>query len=196
MPYSVSTPQDPEPSAEETDDDAPADLGPRLAGLESGLREIGRQLAAAAERAAARERVIDRQHAEIERLRAEQRGGQLRPTVVDLCRLRNDLLRQAETLPVEMTGRDVADLLRSYADTVEEALERCGVVVARPQVGAAFVPGRQQVVAVVATDEPERDGTVAWVVQDGYEDLDGAVVAPGRIEVHRRVTTEKEGTDG
>lgn len=173
----------------------PAELDLRLAAVESALTEVAQRFAGESDRALARERVIDRQHAEIERLRSAERAGQLRPVVTDLCRLRNGLLRQAGTVPAEMTGPQVATLLNSFAATVEEMLERCGVVALPGEVGAAFAPSRQQVAAVVEIDDPERDGTVAEVVQDGYAEIDsGRVVVPARIRLHRYVT--KETTDG
>lgn len=173
----------------------PVELDLRLAAVEATLAEVVQRFAGESDRALARERVIDRQHAEIERLRSLERAGQLRPVVTDLCRLRNGLLRQAGTVPAEMTGPQVATLLESFAATVEEMLERCGVVVLPEEVGAAFASSRQQVAAVVEIDDPERDGTVAEVVQDGYAEIDGGkVVVPARIRLHRYVTKEK--TDG
>lgn len=184
------------PSREEPHPDEPAtdptpardavDLDRRLGAIEAGLDQLCRRLADESDRAAARERIIDRQHEEIQRLRSVERVGQLRPVVTDLCRLRNGLLRQAATVPAEMTGPKVADLLRSFVDEIEEALERCGVVVLPPEPGTPFTPGRQQVAAVVETADPLLDGTVAAVVQDGYVELDGGkVVLPARITVHR-----------
>ncbi|MBV8994154.1 MAG: nucleotide exchange factor GrpE [Pseudonocardiales bacterium] len=170
----------------------PAELTARLTGLEAGLTEMARQFASENARALARERVIDRQHAEIERLRGIERTGQLRPVVTDLCRLRNGLLRQAGTIPAEMTGPQVATLLESFAATVQETLERCGVTVLLQEAGAAFAPSRQQVASVVEINDPERDGTVAEVVQDGYAEIAGGkVVVPARVKVHRYVTKEK-----
>ncbi len=185
----------------------PAELDLRLAAIQTTLAELTQRFAGESDRALARERVIDRQHEEIERLRSVERAGQLRPVVTDLCRLRNGLLRQAETVPAEMTGPQVQTLLDSFAATVAEMLERCGVVVLPREVGAAFAPSRQQVAAVVEIDESERDGTVAEVVQDGYAEIDGGkVVIPARIRLHRCVTREtrvleetsvtKEETDG
>jgi len=170
----------------------PAELTARLTALEAGLTEMARQLASESARALARERVIDRQHAEIERLRGIERAGQLRPVVTDLCRLRNGLIRQAGTVPAEMTGPQVATLLESFAATVQETLERCGVAILPQEAGAAFAPSRQQVASVVEINDPERDGTVAEVVQDGYAEIAGGqVVVPARVKVHRYVTKEK-----
>jgi len=171
------------------------DVAVHLAGIESALIDVALQLGLEADRAAARERVIDRQHEDIERLRSVERAGQLRPVVTDLCRLRNDLLRQAETVPGEMTGPQVATLLGSFAGVVEDALERCGVAVLPRGQDAAFVPGQQQVAETVEVDDPRLDGTIAAVVQDGYAEIDGGkVVAPARITLHRAVTSDETGT--
>lgn len=173
------------------------DFDARLAAIEVALGAVTARLADEADRAAARERIIERQHEEVERLRSVARAGQLRPVVIDLCRLRNGLLRQAATVPAEMTGPKVAELLASFADEVEEALERCGVAVSTQEPGSAFAPGLQQVAAVVDTDDPARDGTVAGVVQDGYLEIDGGrVVVPARITVHRLTQKIKETIDG
>lgn len=177
-----------EPAAAAVEDALPLpnELDLQLAAIQATLAEVAARFTDESDRALARERVIDRQHEEIERLRSVERAGQLRPVVTDLCRLRNGLLRQAETVPAEMTGPQVQTLLDSFAATVAEMLERCGVAVLPREVGAAFAPSRQQVAAVVEIDESERDGTVAEVVQDGYAEIDGGkVVIPARIRLLR-----------
>lgn len=181
------------------------ELGRRLAAVESAVGGLVEAVEAGNDRAVARERVIDRQHQEIERLRSVERVGTMRPVVTDLCRLRNDLLRQAATLGRGTTVEQFADLLRSYADSVEETLDRCGVGVQPRVVGALFEPGRQQVAGVVEVHGPELDGTVAEVLQDGYSEIDGGkVVVPARITLRRAVAVgpdgvgngTKENTDG
>ncbi|MGH3923018.1 MAG: nucleotide exchange factor GrpE [Pseudonocardiaceae bacterium] len=170
----------------------PTELGFRLAAIETTLAELAARFASESDRALARERVIDRQHAEIERLKSVERAGQLRPVVTDLCRLRNGLLRQAETVPDGMTGPRIASLLDSFAATAAEALERCGVAVLPREVGTVFAPSRQQVAAIVEIDDPERDGTVAEIVQDGYAEIDGGkVVIPARVRLNRYVTEDR-----
>jgi molecular chaperone GrpE len=164
----------------------PAEPVLRLAAIEEALLNLTLRFAGESDRALARERVIDRQHEEIERLRSIERAGQLRPVVTDLCRLRNGLRRQAGTVPAEMTGSQVANLLDSFAATVEETLERCGIAVLPCAVDAAFESKRHRVVGVVEIDDPGRDGTVAEVLQDGYAEIDGGkVVVEARIRLHR-----------
>jgi molecular chaperone GrpE len=162
------------------------DPGARLLTVEAHLAAIRERLDEDTARAAARERVIDRQHEEIQRLRSAERSGVLRPVVTDLYRLRNDLLRQAATVPAAITGEQARELLRSFADEVTDALERCGVGVLPDAAGADVEPGRHQVATVVPTDDRERDGTVACVVSDGYTEIDtGRVIAPARVRVYR-----------
>ena len=73
----------PESAVEAQEEDGPAPEGAvdeptvdaRLAAVEEALAALARRHDSEAERAAARERVIDRQHADIERLRAVERAG-------------------------------------------------------------------------------------------------------------------------
>jgi molecular chaperone GrpE len=161
------------------------ELGARLAAVEAGLAAVLEQLTDAAARAAARERVIDRQHAEIERLRSAERGGLLRPVVTDLSRLRNDLLRQAARTP-DAGGGQLRALLRSYADDVGDALERCGVVALPDPTGGPAEPARHHVAGVAPTTDEQRAGTVAELLADGYLETDtGRVVVPARVTVYR-----------
>lgn len=183
-------------------DPAPPDLpaeeplaSDHVARIDLSLAAIARQMGLESERAAFRERIIDRLHGDIERMRATERSGLLRPVVTDLCRLRNDLLRQAGTVPAEMTAAQVAALLASFADVVGDALERCGVGVLSTSSGASFEPGRHQVVGRVEKDEPALDGTVAAVIADGYAEIDsGKVVVPARVTVHRYVPSRTDET--
>jgi molecular chaperone GrpE (heat shock protein) len=89
----------------------------------------------------------------------------------------------------------MAALLESFAASVEDTLLGCGVEVLPREVGAPFTPRRQQVARVVEVDDPERDGTVAEVVQDGYAEIDGGrVVAPARVVVHRAPARDTNAT--
>lgn len=174
-----------------------AAVAARLEQVEVLLTALSRRRDDEAERAAARERVIERQHADIERLRADERFGLLQPVLVDLCALRNDLLRQAATLPADLSIERMAGLLRSFADTVEDTLLRCGVEALPREVGTPFAPRRQRVVRVVGIDDPERDGTVAEVVQDGYAEITGdRVVLPSRVAVHRVGASPAQDSNG
>lgn len=140
------------------------ELADRLAAVEAALT-------AEHDRATARERVIDRLHEENQRLRSDEQRLLLLPVLTDLRRLHADLRRQAGSLPAQMSIEQVSDLLGSFAFSVEAALDRCGVQVTRPELGTSFDPRRHRAIATVPAADPEFDGTIAAVREDGYLDL-------------------------
>jgi len=152
--------------------------------LAGSVGELVEQVRAHHARAHARERVIDRLHAEVERLRTGEQGLLLRPVVTDLQRLRTDLLHQAATLSSRVDQKQAAALLESFALSVELALERCGSVPIRPSVGAEFSAREHRAVKLVEAASPEEDGTIAAVVADGYLDTStDRVTVPARVHV-------------
>jgi molecular chaperone GrpE len=154
--------------------------------LFSALTEQVAQLAVAAERyharAEHREGVIDHLHAEVEMLRRGERRGLLRPLLVEMCRLRNDLLRQADDLPGDFDADRARLLLRSYADSVELALEDGGVATFAPEQGDQFQPRMHRRVGGQPTSDPDLTGCVARVRRTGYLDIDSnAPIAPAEV---------------
>lgn len=162
------------------------DVAVALRSVEAALVEVRTELANANERAAARERVIDRLHEENQRLRTGERQLLLRPIVVDLYRLRADLLRQAPTLPASITAEQVGALLESFAYSVEQALERCGVHPIRPAPGDEFDPRQHRATGIAPAGDLGQDGRVAEVLSDGYVDsIDGRVLTPAEVRLAR-----------
>lgn len=159
-----------------------------LGELRTSLVSLEAHAAKDHDRAQAREAVIDRLHAELERLRAGEMRALLRPAVTDLRRLREDLLTQARSVPEAMTRDEVTALLESYADSVVLILERCGIVAVRPARETRFDPRQHQVSDIAETGDRGLDGLVAGVVTDGYAEADGGrPVAPARVIVYRHV---------
>ena len=182
---SVDGPAAPAATAD-PDGPAPSDGDDRMDGLVAAMGDLAQAVAASEERAQARERVIERLFEENDRLRAGERLTVLRPVVVDLQRLRNDLLRQAATLPETMTAPQMSELLRSFAFDAEQTLERCGVEVIRPEVGSAFDPMRHRAAAAVAAPTPDLDTSIAEVLSDGYLDtLGGRAISSASVRVYR-----------
>jgi len=123
-------------------------------------------------RAEHREGVIDRMHAELEQLRRGERRSMLRPLLTEVCRLRDDLLRQAAQLPDDFGPDQAASLLRSYADSMEIALADNGVVIYQPEPSEAFAPRSQRAVGKTPTEDGVLVGCVATVRKSGYRDLE------------------------
>ena len=123
-------------------------------------------------RAEHRESVIDHLRDEVERLRRGERRGLLRPLLAEICRLRNDLLGQADGLPNDYDAEQAARLLRSYADSVELTLENSGVVAFEPDTGTPFDPRMHRRVGAEPTRDPALLGRIARVRRCGYLDVD------------------------
>ena len=198
MPGLRGEPTSAEPAAEiETEpQEEQADPEPDpVAALTDAVAELAKEINAHHARAAARERVIDNLHAEVERLRVGERNLALRPITTDLQRLRTDLLRQAGELPAGIGRTQVAHLLESFALTAEQTLERCGVVPIRPEPGTGFAARQHRAIKVLSTTNPAEDGKIAEVRADGYLDTaTDRVTDPARVVVWQ-LTTAPELTE-
>jgi molecular chaperone GrpE (heat shock protein) len=158
--------------------------------VEELLEAIRAELVTSRERAAARERVIDRLHDDNQRLRAGERQLVIAPLLTDLQRLRNDLLHQGSALPAQLPAEKVTELLESFAYTVELTLDRFGVRVVRPEVGDLFDLHRHRAAGVEPAERPELDNTVAAVLEDGYhDDIAGRSLRPAVVRVLRWAAT-------
>ena len=157
----------------------PVDL---LTRIFTAVQEVAESAGRYHARAEQRERVIDHLHSEVDRLRRGERRGLLRPLLVELCRLRNDLLRQAEGLPDDFDAEQARLLLRSYADSVEIALEDSGVITFTPGEGDSFEPRMHRKVGGEPTSDPAATGRVARVRRTGYLDVDANIpIAPAEV---------------
>jgi molecular chaperone GrpE len=142
-------------------------------------------------RAEHREGVIDHLHSEVDTLRRGERRGLLRPLLVEICRLRNDLLRQADDLPPDFDAERTRLLLRSYAESIELALEDNGVVTYSPEEGASFEPRMQRRVGGEPTSDPAATGRVARVRRHGYLDIEANTpIAPAEVVLFSAVSTD------
>jgi molecular chaperone GrpE len=144
----------------------------QMAVIAASVRELAEASQAYHARAQQREEVIDHLHAEVDRLRRGERRALLRPLLAELCRLRNDLLRQAAELPADFDAGRAALLLRSYAESMELALDNSGVVSFAPGSGDAFDPRMHRRVGTEPAAEPALAGRIARVRRDGYLDVD------------------------
>jgi molecular chaperone GrpE (heat shock protein) len=170
--------------------DAAAETGGESPGshVMSEIRGVLRELAGSAERyhtrAEQREGVIDHLRSEVEVLRRGERRGLLRPLLADVCRLRNDLLRQAADLPADYDAAKAAGLLVSYAESIQLTLEANGVVTYAPDGGEPFDPRMHRRVAGQASADPALAGRIAAVRCDGYLDIEAnSPIAPAEVSV-------------
>jgi molecular chaperone GrpE len=170
------------------DDPAAPTAEELLTGISATLREVAGQSGRYHARAEQRESVIDLLRSELEVLRRGERRGLLRPLLADLCRLRGDLLSQSAALPADFDAAKAADLLRSYAETVELTLDSNGVVSYAPEGGERFDPRLHRRVGGEPTDDPALTGRIAAVRRVGYLDIEAnSPIAPAEVTVFAAV---------
>jgi molecular chaperone GrpE (heat shock protein) len=126
-------------------------------------------------RAAHRETVIDNLHAEVEKLRTGERRGTIRPLLMSVARIRDDLMRQAADLPGDFDAVRAQKLLHSFADSIEIVLDDYGVSTATPAVGDEFDARRHKAVSSTPTADVALVRTIASVRRDGYQDIEAGV---------------------
>lgn len=187
-------PTPPEPTLPEL---GPGEAEPAAGELLAQVAAATQEIAAAANRyharAEQREGVIDYLRSELDQLRRGERRGLLRPVLAELCRLRDDLLKQAATLPADFSADKAADLLRSYAETIELTLENNGVVTYAPDSGDPFNPRLHRRISGAPTTDPALAGQVAGIQRDGYLDIEAnSPIAPAEVSVYAVTTGEQE----
>lgn len=164
------------PESEPMDFMAKEDTAPDvLEELKITVDQLVAEMAKHHQRASHREVVIDNLHDELEALRTGDRRSTIRPLLVAVSRLRDDLLRQVGGLPEDFDVVRARRLLESYADTIEITLEDYGVETYRPEVGDEFDGRRHRVVSSVPTSDPLLVRHVAQVKSDGYLDAEASL---------------------
>jgi molecular chaperone GrpE len=165
--------------------DPPDHTGALLVTISESMERLATSAERYHARAEQREGVIDHLRDEVDRLRRGERRGLLRPLLVEMCRLRNDLLRQAEDLPGDFDADRARLLLRSYAESVELALEDGGVATFAPEKGDRFDPRMHRRVGGETSDDAEAVGRIARVRRSGYLDVDtNTPIAPAEVVLY------------
>jgi molecular chaperone GrpE (heat shock protein) len=168
-------------SAEVAAGDPPRAPTPDLA---AAVRELASSADRFHDRSEQREGVIDYLRSELEVLRRGERRGLLRPLLADMCRLRNDLLRQAARLPADYDAERAAGLLMSYAESIQLTLESNGVVTYVPDEGDSFDPRKHRKVKNEDSADPTMTGRIARVERDGYLDIEAnSPITPAEVVI-------------
>jgi molecular chaperone GrpE len=166
-----------------TSPEAGADVTAALSDLATRCGQIEGQLAEFHQRSAHRETVIDRLHAENQRLGSGLGRIILEPVVTDLIRLHDQLTAEARRL--EEGGQDQR-LIWSFADDVAQILDRCGIDMFSAEPGDPFDRERHRALAVVACEDDAQDNTVAEVVATGFAEREtGRVRRAAQTRVHK-----------
>lgn len=180
--------------AERLDDDSSAEppdqaqlIGSaELARISARLDDLLAQGAEYHRRSVHREAVIDRLHAENQKLRDEIRTSVFDPITADLMRLYDSFRRDADRLAASGGDPRLAKLMASYADDVELILDRCGLEPFSAAAGEGFRRGDHVVADTVETSDPARRDQMAEVIAVGFRDrITGQVKRPLRGKFYR-----------
>jgi molecular chaperone GrpE (heat shock protein) len=184
----------PAPDDEPASAPTPADAADLLAGMSQAVQRLADAAERYHARAEQRESVIAHLSSEVDRLRRGDRREILRPVLTELCRLRNDLLRQAHGLPDDFSADRATLLLRSYADSVEMLLDANGIATFSADTGDAFDPRMHRRVSGEPAADAAVAGRIAGVRKDGYLDLEtGKPLAPAEVVIFTVSATETAG---
>jgi molecular chaperone GrpE len=140
-------------------------LSRRLDGLQTILeRELRAEVA--------RERVIDRLHAELQEYKQDLLLKVQRPLFIDLIQLHDDVGKMIEAQEAEGAEPDRGSVVRGVLEPIQTAIEdilyRQGVEPFAVE-GDGFDPRRQRAVATVATADAWRNKTIAVRLRKGFQ---------------------------
>ncbi len=142
-----------------------------------------------------KDKQIDALHDELQKHKRGLLAKMIRPLLVGLVRLHDDLGRMVEDLrrepPEELTPERFYDVLEGFQDDVEIVLEENGVSIFL-EPGERFEPRRQTSRRTVESDDEQRIGTIARRVRPGFEQ-DETLLQKERVDVYvRRVAAPGE----
>jgi molecular chaperone GrpE len=132
---------------------------------------------------ATREKIVDRLHAELQEYKNDLLLKMLRPVLVDLIQLHDDMGKLAAAVDAaDPASERVGRLVAGFQQGVEDILYRQGVEAFRVD-GEAFDPRQQRAVSAVPNDDPARSRTIAARLRPGFR-LDDRVIRPEVVSVH------------
>jgi molecular chaperone GrpE len=179
-------PQDDTPVAFETNDTVLMDAVQQLLGAMEQLRQ---DFDAKIKYDAGKERQIDSLHSELQAYRTGLYFKILRPVILDLISMHDDLSRLIDGIPSGEGMVSVAQVLKnlqSFQSTIEEILQRNGVEPYSVE-GETFVSGRQRALQAVETTESSLDKQIARRVSKGFE-YDEKILRPELVMTYRSVS--------
>ncbi len=139
---------------------------------------------------ASKERQIDSLHQDLQEYRAGLHFRILRPLILDLISMHDDIGRLIESTQRSeemISTAQVLNNLASFQTTVEEILQRNGVE-AYSLEGETFVSGKQRSLQAIETSEPGLHRQIARRVSRGFE-YEDRVLRPELVMTYRSASS-------
>lgn len=134
-----------------------------------------------------RERVIDRLHEENQGLKNGERERALKPLLLDLIWLFDDLGKTAAEYAAREDATSAARDFALYRDAVSDVLAKQGVETYHVAPGDAFDKTAHRVLGTVPTEDAAADRQVVRVLRSGFRS-DHQVIRSAEVEVFRFTT--------
>jgi molecular chaperone GrpE (heat shock protein) len=147
---------------------------------------IGAELAGLHEQSRFLNQILDRLHAENERLRRAESQKSLPPVVREMIKLADDWRSRGAVLRsrTEPSGAEPAQLCDEIVEDISMILDRQGIEEFRPEPGATFDRHEHRAVGTRGTHDRTLDGTVAEMRRPGYR-VDGRVMRFAEVVVFK-----------
>nr|BBH86992.1 hypothetical protein KTC_17430 [Thermosporothrix sp. COM3] len=190
--FKTQEPQPDEPEAANPgvtpeDDQAPAALAEhvlaQLRDLQTEMQGLRRDFDTKLKYDASKGQLIDSLHSELQDYRAGLHFKILRPLLLDLIAMYDDLSRLLESPNVQQEHESALPLFHSFLESTEEILHRNGVESFQLD-EPTFVASKQRVVKVIPTADPSLDKHIARRVRKGFL-YEEKVLRPEMVDTYK-----------
>jgi molecular chaperone GrpE len=136
-----------------------------------------------------KERLINTLHKELQNYREGFHFNILHATLIDLISMYDDLEKILEDFKKRENGlsQEMQRNLISFQQSIEDTLRRNEVEAFQAE-GETLVAGKQRILKVIDTDNPEQDRYIARRVRKGFEYAGQIILRPEIVEIYRSDT--------
>jgi len=130
-------------------------------------------------------KIIDRMHEELQKHREDLYSQLLRPIIMDVIRMRDNILNVVEAYLEKPEGEQFIPVatVAIAADEAQFILESNNVEVYRSDVESKFVPLRQKALKKITVNDQNLHGKVAKSLSDGYS-YNGRTMSPEKVALY------------
>lgn len=131
-----------------------------------------------------KEKMIDKMHEELQKLKSDLYKNLVRPVLGDVLRIRDNMRRMETDLNKKYPdGMVPIKVFSDYSLDLADLLEEHGVEIYEEKAGTPFIPVKQKVINRVATGNKELTGIISRTICSGYI-YNGQVISPQKVDVY------------
>lgn len=131
-----------------------------------------------------KEKIIDKMHEELQKLKSDLYKNLIRPVLGDVLRIRDNMRRMETDLNKKYPdGMVPIKVFSDYSLDLADLLEEHGVEIFEEKAGTSFIPVKQKVINRVVTSNKELTGIISRTISSGYI-YNGQVISPQKVDVY------------